>query len=235
MYRFLEHSEVSDLQITLPYFDPALPYARRQEICKLTYEFECTCTSCVSRPVKSAEDLSEDPQQLEALGLSLYSFVFPTIPLQLPNHQPLSTLPEDLWPVLHPNYLPKLSSKFRDASHDGPFDTALRLGIILLSLYTTVYPPNFPMIGKPLLLHCDDLLTSFTGLHSLELAKVTWNSFISITDISAQNQVEILSRAQLFLTWAQDVLTVLGAENGDASTPFDEIITLNNLLKNEMK
>lgn len=91
------------------------------------------------------------------------------------------------------------------------------------------------MIGKPFLLHCDDTLTSFAGLHSLELAKVTWNSFISITDISAQNQVEILSRAQLFLTWAQDILTVLGAENGDASTPFDEIITLNNLLKNEMK
>jgi len=151
VYFLFEVNEASDLQITLPYFDPALSYARRQEICRLTYEFECTCASCTStRSIEPTEDPSDDQQHMETLGLSLYSFVFPTMPPCLPTTQPLSTLPPRLWPVLHANYLPKLSSKFRDASHDGPFDSAIQLGIILLALYVTIYPPNFPLIGRSL-------------------------------------------------------------------------------------
>jgi len=55
-----------------------------------------------------------------------------------------------------------------------------------------------------------------------------------MTDISTQDQAQILSRAQLFLTWAEEILTLLGNNNGDSSTPFDEINTLKELLKNEL-
>lgn len=59
------------------------------------------------------------------------------------NLLPIETLPL----VLSEQYLPNLAEEFSSASHDGPFDAALRRGRVLLALYVVIYPQNYPQIG----------------------------------------------------------------------------------------
>ena len=59
------------------------------------------------------------------------------------NLLPIETLPL----VLSEQYLPNLAEEFSLASHDGPFDVALKRGRTLLALYAVIYPQNYPQIG----------------------------------------------------------------------------------------
>ena len=155
----------SYVQITVPYLDPALPYKRRQEICRHSYGFTCTCQSCILSERWDKSDgirpPPEDASERAILDASLYHFAF-----QLPEsnlllsalsfpHRPawstsqrLSSLPRLLLPVLHESYLPSLSSAFRTAAHDGPIEEALRTGRALLALYMVIYPPMYPQAGR---------------------------------------------------------------------------------------
>jgi hypothetical protein len=33
-------------------------------------------------------------------------------------------------------------------SHDGPFESALEVGLTVLAFYVVIYPPKYPQIGK---------------------------------------------------------------------------------------
>ena len=137
------------IQITIPYFDPALPYKRRQEICQFSYNFKCSCPNCTFCEAV-APSKSEQPKATgwEDVEQPLCNYVFPEARMERPGHCLLYTLPPQLSNVLHPDFLQGLSSTFRDASHDGPYELAVRSGLTLLALYYVLYPPLFPQTGK---------------------------------------------------------------------------------------
>jgi SET and MYND domain-containing protein len=159
------------LQVTVPYLDAALPYKRRQEICRYSYGFTCTCQSCsLSEQWDKAYEINTPPEDASAraqLDSMLYHFVLqnssrsqatptPATPLSSlsfpyrlswPTNQLFPHLPQALLPILHETYLPTLSSAFRTAAHDGPVEEALRTGRTLLAFYEVAYPPMYPQTG----------------------------------------------------------------------------------------
>lgn len=59
----------------------------------------------------------------------------------------LSTIPPELQDILQESFLEKICEKFRNASHDGPFEVAQETGLAVLAFYVLIYPPNYPQIG----------------------------------------------------------------------------------------
>lgn len=58
------------------------------------------------------------------------------------------SFPTELLLLKNTSYLPYLSSRFRDASHDGKHDVARESGIALLAWYLTIYPKGYPVVGS---------------------------------------------------------------------------------------
>lgn len=126
--------------MTIPYFDPALPFEQRQKISQLRYGFKCSCDACVwARKIGRVSQ----PEDHLSLAKSLQSFLSSKSSKSALSHLPLS-----LRPILHESFLPSLSLKFSSASHDGPFIDALIIGEALFALYTILYPTGYPMIGE---------------------------------------------------------------------------------------
>ncbi|KAH8114566.1 SET domain-containing protein [Phellopilus nigrolimitatus] len=188
-------------EVTIPYFDPALPFHRRQEICRSSYNFECTCANCTyCKTIESIPSTHGFIQRAD-VGSLLLKFAFPDMHPTLSTRS-LSSLPEQLFVVLDESFLPSLSKTFSDAAHDGPYELALRSGMELLALYLILYPCSYPQ----------------TGLHCLEMAKTAWNA-------SVQKEETKL------LVIATDSLSVLGQEGDAEDGPLLEAATLNELLQ----
>ncbi|TFK52419.1 hypothetical protein OE88DRAFT_1401683 [Heliocybe sulcata] len=201
-----------DEEITIPYLDPAIPLDVRQHQLQSRYGFTCTCPLCLFQQSISPVPLAP-PTELKTLEAALRLAIKPegSEILTLPRGWDLPSLPERLYPLLHPTYLPALSETFSKASHEGDYLTALESGLTLLALYGTIYPVNYPLIG----------------MHSLELAKTAWNA--SIAGVSGRSEEEIVADARLYLQLARQVLDILGPE-GDPGGPAEETTTLLQLL-----
>ncbi|CAK5284187.1 unnamed protein product [Mycena citricolor] len=127
----------------------------------------------------------------------------------LTSSNPDETLPPELLAVLNESFVAQLAETFRNASHDGSYQTAFTSGETLLALYRLIYPENYPQIG----------------LHLLELAKTYWNGLL------VQN-LDTRRECLGYLTEAKAILSVLGPE-GDEGGPLVEISTLESLLLNQ--
>ena len=208
----------------MPYFDPAISYIQRQEISRITYGFECTCTYC--RWTESLGVIAE-PANFDGTVEELKKVV------NIHNGSPISVeLPKTLHCVFHESFLPRLSSKFSDLSHDGPFLEALGVGKALATLYLFIYPPGYPMIGIHIyicsaLLLADEYTTSRSGLHYLEMAKTAWN-YLMQNDPDAA----ILQECRKYCMLAKEILQILKAGDREGSVSKD-ISMMESLLMNE--
>ncbi|GJE99629.1 SET domain-containing protein [Phanerochaete sordida] len=208
-------------ELTLPYLDPALPFDIRQRALQESYGFACNCALCTfQRAASPLPPLPAAPAQLAALETRLCQYVSAHV-LQLDPSAPppvstgadaFSSLPRAVLPLLGAGYLPALSERFSQASHEGPYDQALPIGRVLLALYAVLYPPNYPQIG----------------LHALELAKTAWNATVADARPGADMQ-RLEDAARHYLALAARVLGTYGPE-GDAGGPLEELRALRELL-----
>jgi len=60
----------------------------------------------------------------------------------------ITALPVHLQLCKHGDYISKLVKRFEDASHDGPASIALETGRGIFAIYTLIYPPIYPLIGR---------------------------------------------------------------------------------------
>lgn len=137
-------------QICIPYVDPAL-LETRQQMFQFTYGFTCTCLSCTAFKLLDASWPVPDRKELEYLGTSLRDFVFPDQypdATRLPSSPVnLETIPSEILRIFRESCLTSLCESFSTFSHDGPFESALEVGLIILAFYVVIYPPNYPQIG----------------------------------------------------------------------------------------
>lgn len=137
----------------MPYIDPAQPYSTRQTSLATSYGFACRCSRCLAdEAIQDAiPSAPEDAQAYLDLHPLLVTHIFGS-----PDFTTLSELPEGCYQSLptellllkNASYLPYLSSRFRDASHDGKHDVARESGIALLAWYLTIYPKGYPVVGS---------------------------------------------------------------------------------------
>lgn len=59
----------------------------------------------------------------------------------------LETVPFTVLDILREACLTSLCESFSTFSHDGPYDSALEVGLKVLAFYVVIYPPNYPQIG----------------------------------------------------------------------------------------
>ena len=148
----------SELQLTIPYLDPCLPLATRKNALKLNYGFICTCSLCTFQ--QTIEPLSPLPSNSDVIAtleqqlcryisdeLMCQDIQSPTSAIVLDGDNFRHTLPEELHPLLNPEYLPSLSETFSRASHEGDIKKALSSGKTLLAFYILLYPKNYPQTG----------------------------------------------------------------------------------------
>ncbi|KAF7365209.1 Carboxylic ester hydrolase [Mycena venus] len=200
-------------EICLPYLDPALLQSR-QQIFQLTYGFECRCPSCLFfEKVGLIPSPPTDAAERDDLALKLVQFMSATPHNGLTLTTDLVSFPVELLAVFHESFITYVAETFRNASHDGPYATALSSGKTLLVLYRLIYPPNYPQIG----------------MHLLELTKTYWNSIVlENMDLTAERAVK--RECWTYLRDAKGILQILGPE-GDDDGPLVEIKTLETLLK----
>ena len=135
--------------MTIPYFDPALPYQRRQEISQYSYGFKCACSYCeFYESIKSAPEHVANGAEGASAEQALCQYAFPGSTLRWPPRALIYTLPQELHFVLHKDYLPQTSRVFKDAAHEGHYELALRSGVTLLAVYMALYPPLYPQTGS---------------------------------------------------------------------------------------
>ncbi|KAF8895511.1 hypothetical protein BD779DRAFT_1737353 [Infundibulicybe gibba] len=197
-------------EICLPYLDPALHQSRRQ-IFEITYGFHCGCIACqFLDKIGQIPALSNDPRELAAIDSELQRFVIDEKLATEPKG--LDCIPDHLICVLHEGYMTRLSEQFSRSSHEGHYDLAISAGQTLLSLYSLVYPLNYPQIG----------------MHLLEMAKTGWNAMVS-TGMSGDAENLMQDQVRTWLTSAHKILQILGPE-GDEDGPLQEIEVLQSLL-----
>lgn len=118
---------------------------------RFTYGFTCTCPSCVAFKLLDTSQPVPDREELESLGTSLRKFVFPDPypdTVRLPSSPvDLETVPFEILRVFRESCLTSLCESFSTFSHDGPFESALEVGLTVLAFYVVIYPPNYPQIG----------------------------------------------------------------------------------------
>jgi hypothetical protein len=225
------------LQITIPYLDPATPYRDRASLLQSNYGFVCRCDLCETSRARWPDEAHIPPPPSSATGLrsfgqTLRSFVFDSSD-RARDVSLFKELPEALNPAMHPLYLPALSEAFSKSSHEGPLVDALNVGRTLLALYRIIYPANFPMIGQ-----CISNLSPSVrgaqstrpGLHALELAKVAWNAYCVGPDATADvtraaYEEKMIQRVHEYHALAKEILNNFG-EEGDEGGPLAELDAL---------
>lgn len=92
-----------------------------------------------------------DTAELESLSTRLCKFVFPDsrpnairLPISPVNFE---TVPLEILHIFRESCLASLCESFSAFSHDGPFESALEVGLTILAFYVVIYPPNYPQIG----------------------------------------------------------------------------------------
>ena len=133
--------------------DPAL-IESRQQITKFTYGFSCTCPSCnFINTIGTIPPLPVSEVALADLDNALQRFCIPSGDIDdrtLLAGSALQELPENLYCVLHEEYLSRLTDIFSESSHEGSYLTALNVGLTVFAMYLLVYPENYPQIGREL-------------------------------------------------------------------------------------
>ncbi|KAF8424445.1 hypothetical protein L210DRAFT_3568075 [Boletus edulis BED1] len=204
-------------EICIPYVDPAL-VETRQQMFRFTYGFACSCPSCAAFKRIDTSQPAPDKAGLESLGTSLRKFVFqdprPDITRLPSSPVNLETVPVEISPIFRESCLTSLCESFSAFSHDGPFESALEVGLTILAFYVVIYPPNYPQIG----------------MHLLEMAKTAWNAFITMEGAETQlSGLELLLQVRAYLGLSQQIWVVIGPE-GDEGGPLAEIQVLERLL-----
>lgn len=118
---------------------------------RFTYGFTCTCPSCTNLKRFDASWPVPDGEVSDSIWDSLRNFMFPNkLPseIRLPSSPVnLETIPLDILPVFRESCLTSLCESFSTFSHDGPFESAIEVGLTILAFYVAIYPPNYPQIG----------------------------------------------------------------------------------------
>ncbi|ESK90479.1 histone-lysine n-methyltransferase ashr1 [Moniliophthora roreri MCA 2997] len=202
-------------EICLPYIDPALLQTRRT-VFQMTYGFTCHCPSCVL--LNTLGDVPEPPKEAEErkkVSKRLRDFMVSNGDANpiVSGVSALDPFPPELRCVLHESFLASLAEDFSNAAHDGPYDVAVEYGTTLTALYQLIYPPNYPQIG----------------LHSLEMAKITWNQIV----LSDSHDRAMKQQMWAYLSSAEKVLATLGKEGDQSNGPWNEIEMLTNILIEE--
>ncbi|KAF8557564.1 hypothetical protein OG21DRAFT_1406979 [Imleria badia] len=209
-------------EICIPYVDPAL-VETRQHMFRFTYGFMCTCPSCTAFKLLDISQPVPEKSALESLSSRLCEFVFPDShpdAIRLPSSQVhLETVPAEILRIFRESCLTSLCESFSAFSHDGPFESALKIGLTILAFYVVIYPPNYPQIG----------------MHLLEMAKTAWNAFITMEGAGPLTRpagLKLLAQVRAYLELSNPVWTVIGPE-GDEGGPLAEIQVLERLLSEE--
>ncbi|KAG8898785.1 hypothetical protein FRB99_007171 [Tulasnella sp. 403] len=127
----------------------------------------------------------------------------------------VDSFPRDLHFALHDDYLPQLSKRFSESSHNQPDRTTVQDGMTLLALYFTIYPRYHALIG----------------LHALEVAKLAWN--IPVAFDRPIEKIELQTISSL-LRISKSILSIsLGKGVGEDFNPWTEIAALEHLLTTE--
>ncbi|KAH9947569.1 SET domain-containing protein [Amylocystis lapponica] len=206
-------------EVTIPYLDPALPFNTRQEALRANYGFTCACLLCsFSQHLKCPLPPERGTEALDLLEAQLREFALGRqdrlVQLRTDLHC-FERVPETLYSLFHESYLPGISELFSRASHEGPYNDAVAMGLTLLALYVVRYPANYPQIG----------------MHALELAKTAWNAVVTLdqaeTDSLRARQME--ETAHSCLVVASQVLHHFGME-GDEGGPRAEVAIMQELL-----
>ena len=103
---------------------------------------------------EDATVLTDSPAPLNGtMESALFGYVFPggviSRPIQI-DAKTITTLPVHLQLRKRGVYISDLVKRFEDACHDGPASTALETGRGILSIYTLIYPPGYPLTGMSL-------------------------------------------------------------------------------------
>ncbi|OBZ71242.1 Histone-lysine N-methyltransferase ASHR1 [Grifola frondosa] len=225
----------ADEEVTIPYLDPALPYETRQEALRMNYGFTCTCSLCTfsQRLGHVPRPPSRDSEELTSMEAELRRFVFGTTDgiTRIRTESELFTdMPVGLHPLLHESYLPGVSELFSKASHEGPYQDALKIGSTLL-----VFPCLTSVVMWKLIRAIAIVMLAMLGMHALEMAKTAWNLIVSEDERGnesvtvAPNRRETIQQAKSHLDIASQILRNFGAE-GDEDGPLEEIRLLQPLL-----
>lgn len=219
--------------------DPAL-IESRQQIFELTYGFSCTCPSCnFISTLGSIPSLPVSEAALAELDNTLQTFCFPSGDIDDPTLLvgfSLPDLPENLHPVLRESYLLRLTDAFSISSHEGSYHIALDVGLTVLAVYVSIYPENYPQIGRQFcIVKILSRLTPLKGMHLLEMAKTAWNAVIAIEHDNTHDalaKTSLLKRARVYRNLASNILELFGPE-GDPAGPLEELAVLKKLLHEE--
>lgn len=115
----------------------------------MNYGFTCDCPLCTAQKgIGQPPSLPRSPEENRRLEEDLCAYALSSARLATATPERLLGLPRNLYPCLNSSYLPDLSEKFSQASHEGKYEVALPAGRALLALYTVLYPDNYPQIGK---------------------------------------------------------------------------------------
>lgn len=206
---------------------------------RLTYGFTCTCPSCIAFKQLDTSLPVPDEGEFESFVTSLRDVVFPDSSpdaITLPNSPvDLETIPNRVMRILRESCLTRLCESFSTFSHDGPFESALQVGLTVLAFYVVIYPPNYPQIGVFSDKSCRDEFTFWCGpgMHLLEMAKTAWNAFITMENGSpGPAGVKLLAQVRAYLRLSSQVWAVIGSE-GDEGGPLAEAQVLEQLLSEQ--
>lgn len=113
--------------------------------------------------IKPVPERITDTLEKNTAEQALCQFVFPDLTPCWPTRALLHSLPQELRFVLHEDFLPHVSSVFKDAAHDGHYEIALRSGLTLLATYMIIYPPLYPQTGlwQSFSVHGEDDIIAF--------------------------------------------------------------------------
>jgi len=75
-------------------------------------------------------------------------------------------LPENLYCVLHEEFLARLTETFSRSSHEGSYHVALDSGLTVFAMYLLIYPANYPQIGKKPIIVEKVYLNDVTNRHT---------------------------------------------------------------------
>ena len=210
---------------------------------RFTYGFTCTCPSCTAFKLLDTSQPAPDREELDSLGTSLREYVFPDpYPdgIRLPSSPvDLKTVPSETLRIFRESCLTSLCESFSTFSHDGPFESALGVGLTVLAFYVVIYPPNYPQIGVfskiSLGVQFSYQFLRQPGTHLLEMAKTAWNAFITMEGADPLTQpggLKLLAQVRAYLRLSNQVWAVIGPE-GDEGGPLAEIQVIKTLLSEQ--
>ena len=263
-------STPSRLQLTIPYLDPILPFHERQMFLQERYGFTCTCSLCTlqtplptptSHPTMPPrpEDMNRLFQLVIGKGIATALANLKTLVTQpgfavdqlggfglpLPSRISQERLPIGLINCLKPNVVQQLMELFGEATSEGNWQAACMAGMHVLAIYVPVYGWRHPLVGKGFeITNATSSAYSchHSGLHLLELAKVVFNTHVTMSGSDAEGRLtEMLLQGTVYCRWAKYSLACSGplggvlCGEGDVGGPRSESEVLEKAIVDEWR